>query len=108
MSDLSEKPKPGYAPVYCALYPGLAEIARAHGYALSVHGSMNRDMDLVCIPWADEVSEPQVVVDAICSRYAIKPVHEGFIHKNHGRICMLISIEFGSCAIDLSFMPAIK
>jgi hypothetical protein len=27
---------PNYAPVYCALYPELAEIAREHGYAMSI------------------------------------------------------------------------
>lgn len=37
------------APVYCALYPALAEIARKHGYAMAIHGTMARDFDLMGI-----------------------------------------------------------
>jgi len=32
-------------------YKVLAQCARNHGYALTVHGSMLRDIDLVAIPW---------------------------------------------------------
>lgn len=37
------------APVYCAIYPGLAEIARNFGYALTVHGSLARDFVKVTV-----------------------------------------------------------
>lgn len=96
-----------YAPVYCALYPQLAEIARKHGYALAIHGSLARDMDLVCIPWADEVGEPTAVVDEMCNTFAITKVEE-LTPKNHGRLCQTISICFGECFIDLSFMPRVQ
>lgn len=42
-----------YAPMYAALYPSLAEIARTHGWALAVHGTLGRDMDLICVPWTE-------------------------------------------------------
>jgi hypothetical protein len=49
-----------YAPIYAAaLYPELSEIARSHGYALAVHGSLARDFDLICVPWAVQISEPK-------------------------------------------------
>lgn len=35
-----------FGPVYACIYPGLAEVTRAHGYALAAHGSMARDFDL--------------------------------------------------------------
>ena len=35
---------PSYAPTYCALYPALANIARSHGYALAIHGTLGRDV----------------------------------------------------------------
>lgn len=38
------------APVYACMYQELAEICRAHGYALAIHGSMARDFDLIAIP----------------------------------------------------------
>lgn len=101
---------PNYAPMYCALYPGLAEIARSHGYALAVHGSLARDMDIICIPWADEVSDPEAVVKDITSEYHIRVVQNpdgsNAVYKNHGRLVYTITVGFGECFIDLSFTPA--
>jgi hypothetical protein len=57
------------APIAASIYRELAEIARSHGYALAAHGSLDRDFDLVCIPWAEKVSEPIEVVLAFCARW---------------------------------------
>ena len=95
-----------YAPVYCALYPELAEIAREHGYALAIHGTLGRDGDFICIPWVDQPSHPQQVVDAICSRFSIRQIN-GIEEKKHGRVAYTLSIGHGDCALDLSFMPTI-
>lgn len=64
------------APVYCALYPALAEIARKHGYAMAIHGTMARDFDLICIPWVETPSKPEEVVSEITATYAppISPI----------------------------------
>lgn len=59
-----------FAPVYCALYPALAEIARKHGYAMAIHGTMARDFDLICIPWVETPSKPEEVVAEITKTYA--------------------------------------
>lgn len=115
MSDLSKKPPPNYAPVYCALYPELARIAREHGYALAIHGSGARDFDLVAVPWIAEAAEPQAVIDAMCARYAIRQLPRDVEHpedrpkdptiREHGREVYTISVAWGHCSIDLSFMP---
>jgi hypothetical protein len=106
MSDLSKKPKAHYAPVYAAaMYPELAEIARANGYALAVHGSLARDMDLVAIPWVEAPSEPEAIIDAITSTFAARLVGGPPSLKPHGRLTYTLSIGFGECALDLSFMP---
>lgn len=96
--------KANYAPVYCALYPELAEIARSHGYALAIHGSMARDFDLVCIPWVEAPSSEQQVIDDMCSKFVIKEVGEPTT-KEHGREVHTLSIVHGECFIDLSFTP---
>lgn len=93
-----------YAPMYCAMYPRLAEIVRAHGYALAVHGTLQRDMDLTCIPWAESPSDPASVVQSITSEYAVRVVGEPDTTW-HGRERWTITVGFGECAIDLSFMP---
>lgn len=53
------KPKPHF---YAVCLQPLQDIAKEMGYNLVVHGSMNRDMDLIAIPW---VSEPKPEVELI-------------------------------------------
>ena len=102
-----EKPKPSYAPVYAAaLYPELALIAKTHGYALAVHGSLQRDLDLIGIPWVEKPSDPVAVIDDICSKFAVRLIGEMQV-KEHGRKTWMISVGHGECAIDLSFMPMV-
>ena len=105
MSDLTNKPAPNNAPTYMCLYPGLAEIARANGYALAVHGSLARDMDLIAVPWIESPSEPEQVIAAIESTYGIRRIGS-LTEAPHGRMVQTIGIQFGECFIDLSFMAA--
>jgi hypothetical protein len=44
------KPKPHF---YAVCFPSMQQIAKDLGYNLVIHGSMNRDLDLVAIPWID-------------------------------------------------------
>lgn len=39
--------------MYALFYETLKEIAQKLGYNLLIHGSMNRDLDLVAVPWID-------------------------------------------------------
>jgi len=41
--------------LYAVYYEILKEVAKNYGYNLVLHGSLNRDMDLIAIPWAEEV-----------------------------------------------------
>jgi hypothetical protein len=94
-----------YAPVYAGLYPELAEIARKHGYAMAVHGSLARDADLICIPWVEDAADPQAVVDEITTTFVIRHVHGGPKVREHGRIVYSLTIAGPGCFIDLSFTP---
>lgn len=95
---------PSNAPVYAGMYKGLAEITRKHGYALAVHGSLDRDMDLIAVPWIESPSSPDEVLKAITETFAIRTVGE-LTSKPHGRLCQTIVISSGDVFIDLSFMP---
>jgi hypothetical protein len=99
--------EPNYAPVYCAIYPGLAKITRELGWALAIHGTLARDFDLICIPWTDEPANPQVVLEAVTRVYALRKIGELTAMK-HGRTAQTVSIAHGECAIDLSFMPRLR
>lgn len=108
MSDISTKPKASFAPVYASIYPELAEIARGHGYALAIHGSLARDFDLVAIPWGDFVSPHDVVVAGMCHAFAMSNV-KGPTPMNHGRVCYTLVPKYGhTWFLDLSFTPAVE
>lgn len=36
---------------YNRCLPAIREAARAQGYAIGLHGSMRRDLDLIAVPW---------------------------------------------------------
>jgi aminoglycoside N3'-acetyltransferase len=42
---------------YANCYEGLKTIALKYGYNLLIHGSLNRDFDLVAIPWEQEIGD---------------------------------------------------
>ena len=99
------KPAPSYAPVYCALYPMMAKVAREHGYALAIHGSMQRDFDLIAVPWIEEPLAPARLVEALTTGFALHVTRHDPVEKLHGRIAYTLSIGFGEAQLDLSFMP---
>ena len=82
----------------------MAEIARKHGYALAVHGSLQRDFDLIAVPWVENPNSPEEFIEEITSTFTIDEIGEPTL-KPHGRVARTVVIGFGQCALDLSFMP---
>jgi hypothetical protein len=106
---MSDKPIPNARPaVYATTFPGMAEIARSHGYTLAVHGSVLRDFDLIAIPWTAEAATPGVLAEALrewLGGYFNEHDSNGTAGtKPHGRRCWCIHTGAG-CYIDLSIMP---
>lgn len=53
-TDKPIKVKPSF---YAFCFEPLKEIAKKHGYNLVMHGSLNRDFDLIAIAWAEKYSD---------------------------------------------------
>lgn len=67
------------------------KIARSHGWAIGVHGSLQRDIDLIAVPWTDDAKGAWDVFEAI--RDAIGVEHSsarGDLRKPHGRQALMI------------------
>lgn len=97
-----------YGPFYAAgLYPQLAEVFRAHGYALAIHGSLANDFDLIAVPWVDMAAEPKTVIDEVLKKFAVTMFKNQDIGdpRSHGRIAYKLALSFGDCALDISFTP---
>lgn len=92
---------------YLALIPKIRAVAMRAGYAVAVHGSLTRDLDMMAMPWVEEAVDPAELAKRISE--AISPVwrcelpHEG--KKPRGR--RAFTILLGAHAfLDLSVMDA--
>ena len=92
--------------VYATLYPMLARVAREHGYAAALHGSMGRDLDVLCAPWTEGASAPEELAEALYDRvgHLVEVQGKEAEEKPHGRIAWDIPLS-GGAYIDLSIMP---
>lgn len=85
---------------YLVLYPVLREVARGHGYALAVHGSLQKDLDVLAVPWVEECSDPDVLAEALRDKSGGQFVG-GVGLKPHGRKAYTIHLGLAGY-IDLS------
>lgn len=106
--------QPAYAVALACSLPALQRIAKDHGYALGLHGSMTRDFDLIAVPWNEEPSAPSVLVEAIREKVGgfIRDESE-FGHnpnsKPHGRLAWSIYlVKWDLPYIDISVMPTLR
>lgn len=97
------------------LYPRviavLPEVSEKTGYAFAVHGSQQRDLDIVAVAWVDNPLPVPDMVRVLCERIGrftrpCEPVHD-VEHKPHGRVAVTITLNYG-CWIDLSIIPPLK
>lgn len=107
---MSDKPQNlrGHGLVYMHVFPDLREAARNCGYALAVHGSLDRDLDLVAIPWTEDATDTETLVRAICDAWKFSnglfPLDSDPERKPHGRLSWTL-IPGGPVFVDLSVMP---
>ncbi len=120
MSKEPRRTSTAYGLAYARALPALTEIARQHGYALAVHGSMATDLDVIAVPWTIDASDANTLAEAL--RACVGGMWAGGVscasHAStatlHGRIAYTIlpsdlflgvpKLPF-SPWIDLSVMP---
>ena len=109
----TEKARPAFPAMYGLLWPLLVEVARDHGYALGLHGSLARDMDVIAAPWTEDASPADVLVEALCARVGFLVLEggdaQGNVHRDptpkpHARLAWALHLS-GGAYIDLSVMP---
>lgn len=98
-------------------YPKLREVARRHGYALALHGTLAKDLDVVAVPWVEDAADEDTLVRALVERCG------GYVsaggrrvdgewrkvgartEKPHGRAAWTIHLGGNGGYVDLSVMP---
>ena len=89
--------------LYAYYFETLKEIAKEYGYNLVLHGSLNRDLDLIAIPWEDKVGDIDILIDNIASaiggtvmmqdRSIDNSTGVRFKKTHHGRVIYVININ---------------
>lgn len=99
--------------IYAQLLPRIRKAAKGLGYALAIHGTMARDLDIIAVPWTDEAVSAEDLVKTIAEAvdgYVIgDTMHRGGVDEPptkqpHGRLSWNICWG-GRPFIDLSVMP---
>lgn len=96
--------------LYNRLIGPLRDKARELGYALAVHGSLIRDIDLVACPWIAEAVDAQTLAESLLEVAAKHNNGTAFLragcpgYKPHGRLVWSLHLGDGPY-IDLSVMP---
>lgn len=88
--------------------PKLIPVAKRLGYAIALHGSFVRDLDVVAIPWTDEAVSAEELTEALRAEvhgWVCKDRDPTPTVKPHGRLTWSIHLEDGIGYVDLSVMP---
>lgn len=95
-------------PDFARAYTIIRRIAWMEGYAIGMHGSFTRDLDLIAIPWADHACDPLHLVKRIAEASGWRYASEA-IAKPHGRVAyMFFHAHFRDPRnIDFSIMPRV-
>lgn len=85
----------------------IQDAARSVGYAIAVHGSMQRDFDLVAIPWTDDAVSAEALVEHLKEELQLNGMPDDPTDKPHGRKSWTLFM-CDSLFMDLSVIPTRK
>ena len=99
---------------YRNLIEPIRAIAKEHGYAISMHGSVARDIDLIAVPWIVKPWPAEKLVEAIrdvCENIEgtafFSEADKNPELKPHGRRAWSIHLS-GGVYLDISVMPIVE
>jgi len=97
-------------PDYARVFTIARVIAWNEGYALAMHGSFTRDLDLLAVPWQEHASDPEKLIKRIEDACGLRLHGHPPGVKPHGRLAWtLLFPEFGDPRwVDISVMPCLK
>lgn len=107
--------------LYAFYFERLKEIALRYGYNLVLHGSMNRDLDLIAIPWQESVGDLKEMIDEFANTIGgYIMLQDGKLYEttHHGRMWWIINVARGGSKngvyhdaqyyLDISVMPTLN
>lgn len=94
-------------PDYARIYTQARVLAWSEGYALTLHGSFTRDLDLVAVPWTDSACEPEHLVRRLAEVAELRLRDDDPSTMPHGRLAWTLRLPgFGEPRwVDFGVMP---
>jgi len=89
MTEPLVKPSPA---IYSFLYPIINEVCKQHGYACCLHGSLQKDLDIIAVPWDEDISSISDLVNSVTNAVGGILFNETPIERGHGRLAFWISL----------------
>ncbi len=85
----------------------IRRLAREVGYAIAVHGSMERDLDLVAVPWAENAVSAEELIGHLEAGLPAKTTGGPPTQKPLGRVAVTLNLteHVWTKSIDLSIAP---
>lgn len=97
------------AAVLDEILPPIRRAAAMEGYAIAVHGSLARDIDLVAFPWVEHAQPPERLIQSVrgivAGIFGACYLSAEATEKTHGRRAWLFHSHSMNAEIDFSVMP---
>lgn len=98
---MAETTKPIHAKpsLYAFYFDVIKEIGLQYGYNIVLHGSMNRDLDLIAIPWQEQIGDKMEMLNRIAEAigghilFETEEVRKRFREKFHDRQSYVINVN---------------
>lgn len=96
---MNEKPTHAKPSLYAFYFEVIKEIGLKYGYNIVLHGSLNRDLDLIAIPWQEIIGDKMLMLNEIAETIGgfilveDEESLQSFKNKFHGRESWIININ---------------
>src|SRR5687768_18406591 len=89
--------------LYAYYFEALKTIALKYGYNLVLHGSLNRDLDLIAIPWVENLGDVDLMIKEFAKELGGEIMNQSEASKRcfpHGRLSYVINLN-RECYTDI-------
>lgn len=95
----------GRAAFFACMWDDIRQCAMDHGWAVALHGSLSSDMDIMAMPWVEDVITFEELIDKIVDLFNGNHMSKNYFitynEKPHNRIVATIPI-FADFYLDIS------
>jgi len=75
----------GRAAFYASIWPDIMKAAHECGWALGLHGSLASDMDIMAMPWTEDATPVETMIQALSDCFVGSPWKEYHTVPHRGK-----------------------